>query len=258
MPGDRINALLLEVDINSAGPSLIVSRATPEFVVKLFEREVAEIHDGVVKIMGIAREPGRKYVVYYLSEILSVGGLFALLALLVVAVAHEDDSLRRKALRWEIGATIVLSFALRIFVYWFTAFLDKKLMIDFYFNDKTLAHLVHGGALTSYIFSSLFNLPVLLFVILLSLRLVRANYRASQRGMASGMMKKIPVVVYLAVAVIFAVIETILTINDLGIAASMNVLTTLLMPYIEIALFTLLGSYLLTYLVEWFDQKENA
>ena len=199
-----------------------------------------------------------KYVVYYLSEILSVGGLFALLALLVVAVAHEDDSLRRKALRWEIGATIVLSFALRIFVYWFTAFLDKKLMIDFYFNDKTLAHLVHGGALTSYIFSSLFNLPVLLFVILLSLRLVRANYRASQRGMASGMMKKIPVVVYLAVAVIFAVIETILTINDLGIAASMNVLTTLLMPYIEIALFTLLGSYLLTYLVEWFDQKENA
>ena len=60
MPGDRINALLIDVDINSAGPSLIVSRATPDFVVKLFEREVAEIHDGVVKIMGIAREPGRR------------------------------------------------------------------------------------------------------------------------------------------------------------------------------------------------------
>lgn len=60
MPGDRINALLTDVDINSAGPSLIVSRATPDFVVKLFEREVAEIRDGVVKIMGIAREPGRR------------------------------------------------------------------------------------------------------------------------------------------------------------------------------------------------------
>lgn len=60
MPGDRINALLISVDINSSGPSLIVSRATPDFVVKLFEREVAEIHDGVVKIMGIAREPGRR------------------------------------------------------------------------------------------------------------------------------------------------------------------------------------------------------
>ena len=60
MPGDRINALLIDVDINSSGPSLIVSRATPDFVIKLFEREVAEIHDGVVKIMGIAREPGRR------------------------------------------------------------------------------------------------------------------------------------------------------------------------------------------------------
>ena len=60
MPGDRINALLINVDINSAGPSLIVSRATPDFVVKLFEREVSEIHDGVVRIMGIAREPGRR------------------------------------------------------------------------------------------------------------------------------------------------------------------------------------------------------
>ena len=60
MPGDRINALLINVDINSTGPSLIVSRATPDFVVKLFEREVAEIHDGVVRIMGIAREPGRR------------------------------------------------------------------------------------------------------------------------------------------------------------------------------------------------------
>ena len=59
MPGDRINALLLRVDINTSGPSLIVSRACREFVEKLFEREVAEIHDGVVKIMGVAREPGR-------------------------------------------------------------------------------------------------------------------------------------------------------------------------------------------------------
>ncbi|MDD3885531.1 MAG: transcription termination factor NusA [Victivallaceae bacterium] len=60
MPGDRINALLLKVDINSAGPSLIVSRASSDFVVKLFEREVTEIHDGIVKIMGVAREAGSR------------------------------------------------------------------------------------------------------------------------------------------------------------------------------------------------------
>ena len=68
MPGDRINALLLNVDINTSGPSLIVSRATPDFVVKLFEREVSEIHDGVVKIMGIAREPGRRTKIAVKSE----------------------------------------------------------------------------------------------------------------------------------------------------------------------------------------------
>lgn len=60
MPGDRINALLVRVDINTAGPSLIVSRSCPEFVEKLFEREVSEIHDGVVRIMGIAREAGSR------------------------------------------------------------------------------------------------------------------------------------------------------------------------------------------------------
>ena len=58
--GDLINALLVKVDINSPGPSLIVTRSSPEFVVKLFEREVSEIHDGTVKIMGIAREPGKR------------------------------------------------------------------------------------------------------------------------------------------------------------------------------------------------------
>ncbi len=60
MPGDRINALLQRVDISGSGPSLIVSRTCPEFVTRLFELEVTEIRDGVVKIMGIAREAGSR------------------------------------------------------------------------------------------------------------------------------------------------------------------------------------------------------
>ena len=58
--GDHINALLVKVDIAAPGPSLIVTRSSPEFVAKLFEREVSEIHDGIVKIMSIAREPGKR------------------------------------------------------------------------------------------------------------------------------------------------------------------------------------------------------
>ena len=60
MPGDRINALLLRVDTATSGPSLVVSRASGDFIVRLFEREVSEIHDGVVKIMGVAREAGSR------------------------------------------------------------------------------------------------------------------------------------------------------------------------------------------------------
>ncbi|MDD3117959.1 MAG: transcription termination factor NusA [Victivallales bacterium] len=60
MPGDRINALLLKVDTVSSGPSLIMSRTSPDFLRRLFEREVAEIHDGVVEIMAVAREAGAR------------------------------------------------------------------------------------------------------------------------------------------------------------------------------------------------------
>ena len=60
MPGDRINVLLQKVDINTSGPSLIVSRASADFVSKLFEREVSEMHDGIVRIVGCVREPGKR------------------------------------------------------------------------------------------------------------------------------------------------------------------------------------------------------
>ena len=60
MAGDHINALLIEVDTNTSGPSLIVSRTHPDFVRQLFEREVSEIHDGVVEIIRVAREAGSR------------------------------------------------------------------------------------------------------------------------------------------------------------------------------------------------------
>ncbi len=60
MPGEHINALLVRIDLVSSGPSLIVSRVHPDFVRRLFEREVAEIHDGVVEIMSVARESGSR------------------------------------------------------------------------------------------------------------------------------------------------------------------------------------------------------
>ena len=60
MPGENIHAVLLKIDTENAGPSLIVSRSHPDFVRALFAREVTEIHDGTVEIMGISREVGSR------------------------------------------------------------------------------------------------------------------------------------------------------------------------------------------------------
>ncbi len=56
--GERINALLFKVDIETSGPSLILTRSNAAFLKKLFEREVTEIHDGVVEIVSVARDAG--------------------------------------------------------------------------------------------------------------------------------------------------------------------------------------------------------
>lgn len=57
-PGERIRCFLLEIENSSRGPEVILSRATPKFVRRLFELEVTEIADGTVKIEAFAREPG--------------------------------------------------------------------------------------------------------------------------------------------------------------------------------------------------------
>ncbi len=58
--GERIRAYLLRVQNQSIGPGVVLSRAAPEFVKSLFCLEVAEIADGIVEVMGVARDPGNR------------------------------------------------------------------------------------------------------------------------------------------------------------------------------------------------------
>ena len=66
--GDRIRGLILEVQQNAAGPSVILSRSHPDFVKALFELEVSEIVDEIVEIKGIAREPGYRTKIAVVSH----------------------------------------------------------------------------------------------------------------------------------------------------------------------------------------------
>jgi N utilization substance protein A len=56
--GDRIRAYIFDVLHESRGPQIILSRTHPNFLIQLFRTEVPEISEGIVNIMGAAREPG--------------------------------------------------------------------------------------------------------------------------------------------------------------------------------------------------------
>ena len=56
--GDRIRAVIREVNKNTKGPQIILSRTDPTLLVKMFEQEVPEIYDGTVTIRGAVREAG--------------------------------------------------------------------------------------------------------------------------------------------------------------------------------------------------------
>jgi N utilization substance protein A len=58
--GDRVRAYLMDVRETTKGAQIIVSRAAPEFLSKVFELEVPEIYEGLVKIHAVAREPGSR------------------------------------------------------------------------------------------------------------------------------------------------------------------------------------------------------
>lgn len=58
--GDRIRAYILDVQRSSKGPQIFLSRTHPGFLVKLFEMEVPEISEGIIKVVDAAREPGER------------------------------------------------------------------------------------------------------------------------------------------------------------------------------------------------------
>jgi len=59
-PGDRIRALLQDIDTEARGPQLVLTRLSPEFLIELFKLEVPEAGEGIITILGAARDPGSR------------------------------------------------------------------------------------------------------------------------------------------------------------------------------------------------------
>lgn len=90
--GDRVRAYVLDVRRETRGPQIFLSRTCPEFLAKLFTSEVPEIYDGIVKIMGVARDPGSKAKIAVRTDdmtIDAVGACVGLRGIRVQAVVTE-------------------------------------------------------------------------------------------------------------------------------------------------------------------------
>jgi transcription termination/antitermination protein NusA len=66
--GMRVKAVITDVSAEGKGPSIVVSRRNPELIKQLFELEVPEIADGLVEIVGVAREPGYRSKIAVISH----------------------------------------------------------------------------------------------------------------------------------------------------------------------------------------------
>ncbi len=101
---DRIKTYVLEVKKTTKGPQIIVSRTHPGLVKRLFELEVPEIHDGIVEIKSISREPGSrtKIAVYSREENVDpVGACVGQRGTRVQAVVDELRGEKIDIIKWS-------------------------------------------------------------------------------------------------------------------------------------------------------------
>src|SRR5918912_1438043 len=102
--GDRVQAYVLDVLRESKGPQIILSRASPELVRKLFEMEVPEIAEGVVVIEAVAREPGGRTKIAVASrdsDVDPVGACVGMKGSRVQAVVQELRGEKIDIVPWD-------------------------------------------------------------------------------------------------------------------------------------------------------------
>jgi len=103
-PGDRLRGYLKEVRAESRGPQLMVSRTDPRFLVELFKIEVPEIGEGLIEILGAARDPGSRAKIAVKSieaRIDPIGACVGMRGSRVQAVSNELAGERIDIVLWD-------------------------------------------------------------------------------------------------------------------------------------------------------------
>ena len=113
--GDRIRALILDIDPHSKSSQVVLTRSHPEFMKKLFEQEVPEINEGTIEIKSIAREAGeRAKVAVYSNDpnIDATGACIGIKGCRVQAVSNELKSEKVDIVAWFADAPSFVAKAL--------------------------------------------------------------------------------------------------------------------------------------------------
>ncbi|MDJ0851252.1 MAG: transcription termination factor NusA [Myxococcota bacterium] len=103
-PGDRIRAYVIEVNKNTKGSQIVLSRACIEMLTKLFEQEVPEMYEGIVTIESAAREPGGRSKIAVASrdsDVDPVGACVGMKGSRVQAVVQELRGERIDIVPWN-------------------------------------------------------------------------------------------------------------------------------------------------------------
>ena len=102
--GSRLRAYLREIREENRGPQLILSRTAPEFLIQLFHLEVPEIEQGLIEIVGAAREPGLRAKIAvrsHDSRLDPVGACIGMRGARVQAVSNELSGERIDIITWH-------------------------------------------------------------------------------------------------------------------------------------------------------------
>jgi len=113
--GERVRCYVKAVETGLHGPEIILSRADPQFVVKLFQLEVSEISDGTIEIKGIAREPGfrTKLAVYTRdAKVDPVGACVGLRGQRVKNIVRELNNEKVDIIKWDANPRTFIANAL--------------------------------------------------------------------------------------------------------------------------------------------------
>ena len=103
-PQDRLKAILREVRAEQRGPQLFMSRTVPEFLLELFKLEVPEVGQGLIEILGAARDPGLRAKIAVKSNdprIDPVGACVGMRGSRVQAVSNELAGERVDIILWD-------------------------------------------------------------------------------------------------------------------------------------------------------------